>query len=104
MFAFLIYVLFAALDLPIIVGGERGLPALIRQIHEALVAAFPRSGSSIGRARAEYLTVVAFTQIMPLIVLTSRDFSTPIQIGSVVELAIATIWTAFLVRGGLRSR
>jgi hypothetical protein len=96
-FSGVIYALFATIDLPIITGGAGRLPPPVRDAHEALASAFSTKGNSLGRATAEFLAIVAFTQLIPLIILASPGYPGALRIGSVIELAIAVAWTAFLV-------
>jgi len=102
-FSAVIYPLLATLDLPIITGGAGRLPPPVRDVNEALASAFSKKGNTLGRATAEYLVMVAFTQLIPLIILASEGLPGALRIGSVIELAIAVAWTAFLVLGSVGS-
>jgi len=103
-FCIIIYVLFSTRDIVGLLGGSRGLPDMLKVVYEALDAAFTKRWHSDMRRLAEFLLVVACTQIGPLILLAWPRVTTLVKAASVIELVLAATWTIYLVKASDRPR
>jgi hypothetical protein len=103
-FCIIIYVLFSTLDIISLLGGSRRLPDVLELVYEAMDAAFTKPWHSDMRRLAEFLVIVASTQIGPLILLAWPRATTPLKAASVIELLLAVTWTIYLVRVSDRPR
>jgi hypothetical protein len=103
-FCIIIYVLFSTFDIVSLLGSSKGLPEVLKLVYEALDAAFAKPWHSDIQRLAEFLVIVAFTQIGPLILLAWPRVTTPVKAASVIELVLAATWTIYLVKASDRPR
>jgi hypothetical protein len=88
----LLYVLISSQMLPTVMPSAR-IPSPVRRVVERL----GRGTLTFRRALFMYLLWTAFTQVAPVLVALSATTPTGLRVASVIELALATAWTGFLL-------